>query len=108
MSRRDVYHTAKRVAAVERGRAAAQDFYAVDGGTRDSAPVNPAAERVIERDAVGEDNGPAGPARADAAQRDSLRSRVRGPAARAPEQSKAWNLAERVVEGRRRGCRDIR
>src|SRR3954467_9236772 len=99
---------AERVAAVEGGRAAAQDFDALDGGARDAAPINPPAERVVERNAVEEDDGATRPACADAAQRDSLRSGVRRAAARAPEEGEAGNLAEGVVERCRRRGRQVR
>ncbi len=94
----DIDDAAERGAAVEVRRAAAQHFHRVDVGARHAAPVDPAAERVVERDAVHEDYGAARAARADAAQRDALRGRVGRAAAAPAEEAEARDLSERVVE----------
>ena len=56
---------------------------------RHARPVDPAAERIVERDAVEQDERAALAARTDAAQRHALRRRLRDEAAGAPEQAEA-------------------
>src|SRR5205814_8776260 len=78
--------------AVEIGGAAAEDLDAVERRARHAAPVDPAAEGIVERDAVVENKRARRPAGADAAQRDALRGRVGRAAAGAAEEGEAGNL----------------
>jgi len=92
-------HAAERAVAVEVGRASAQHFDAIERSAGDAASVDPAAEGVVERHAVVEDEGAAGPAAPDAAEGGALGRRVRGAAARSPEEREAGHLAQHVVDG---------
>lgn len=98
-SRDDLHDAAQGAAPVEVRRPAPQDLEPLDRGARDARPVHPAAEGVVERQAVGEHEGAARPARPEAAQRHALRGRVGGAAAGAPEEREADDLAQRVVDG---------
>src|SRR6185369_10591041 len=98
----EVDDAAERVRAIEARRAALHDFDARHGLTRHAAPVNPAAERVINRNAIAQDHGAARARRADAAQADALRRRVRRAAARTAEEREARHLSEYVIERQRR------
>ncbi len=85
------------VAAVKIGSAATHDFDGRDGGAWNAVPVDPTAEGIDERDAIGEDEGATGGAAAEAAQRDALRRWIGGAASGAAEKRKAGNLAEDIV-----------
>jgi hypothetical protein len=43
---------AERIGSVEIAGAAAHDFDAIDRGQRHAIPVDPAAERIVERHAI--------------------------------------------------------
>ena len=103
-ARRDELHgAAEGAAAVEVRRSAAQHLDPLDRQARQARPVDPAAEGVVERDAVGQHQRAARAARAQSAQRHALRGRVGGAAAGPPEQREAHDLAQRVVEEPRGG-----
>ena len=109
----DLDDAADRVGAVEVAAAAAQHLDAVDRRLRQLVPVDPAAERVVERHAVGEHQRPARTGAAQAAQRDALRRGIRHARRGAAEQREPRHQLERIVErhGRLRreiGCRDDR
>src|SRR5438046_5626035 len=53
-------HTAKRITSIKTRRAAAQNFDGVYGFPWYMAPVNPSAKRIIQRNAVLEDQSAAG------------------------------------------------
>src|SRR5438270_12430226 len=93
----ELHDAAHRAAAVEVGRTAAYDFDTVDGNAGHASPVNPAAERIVERDAVVEHERARRAAGANAAQRNALRSRIRAAAAGTAEKRKAGHLPQRVV-----------
>ena len=99
----DVDDAAHGVVAVQARARAVDDLDALGALQRHARPVDPAAERIVERHAVDEHERAADAARPDAAQRDALRGRMRRQAARAPEQAERRNLPEHVVgdDGRR-------
>src|ERR1700723_983635 len=84
-----LHHAAQRFAAVEAGRAFLGDLHARDRFGGDAVPENPAAERIVERNSILEDERTAGAVGTQTAQRDSLSRRVRGTAAGSAEQAKA-------------------
>ena len=99
---------AERRAAVQVGGPALQDLDPLDRGPGNAAPVDPAAEGVVQGHAVEEDERAAGPARPHAAKRRALRRGVGDPAARPPEQGEPGHLPQRVVEGQRGARGDVR
>ena len=101
-----LHDAAQGSAAVELRGSALHDLESVEGGRGHPAPVDPAAKRVVQGHAVREDQGAAGSARADAAQRSALGRRVRDAAARAPEEGEARHLPQRVVHRERGRGRD--
>ena len=66
---------------------------------RHSAPVDPAPETVVQRNAVDENQGSARAARSDTAQGCALSGRVGGAAAGAAEQTESRDLSQCVVQG---------
>ena len=106
-AREDVDDAAEGVVAPHARAAAADDLDLLDALQRDAVPVHPAAERVVDRDAVDQHEGAAGPARADAAEREALSGRVRHEARRAAEQAEAGHLSQEVVEGLARRQADV-
>src|SRR5262249_26707017 len=69
--------------------AAADDLDLLDPLQRDAVPVDPAAEGVVGRHAVDQHERPAGAARADAAERETLGRGMRDETRRAPEEAEA-------------------
>ena len=100
----DVDDAAHGVVAVEARRRVFGDFDAVDAHHRHAGPVDPAAERVVERHTVEQHQRAALAARADAAQRHALRRRLRHDAVRSAEETEARYGAQHIVDrhGRRR------
>ena len=103
----DLDDAAEGVVAPDARAAAADDLDLLDALQRDSVPVDPAAEGVVDRDTVDQDEGAAGPAGADTAERQALSRRVRHEARRAPEQAEAGDLAQEVVQGLARRQADV-
>ena len=62
-------------------------------------PVDPSAERVVERNAIFENKSAARAAGAETAQRYTLSRGIRGAAAGAAEEAEPRDLAQRVIEG---------
>ena len=60
-----------------------------DGQRGEPGPRDPASERILNRNAVEKDLGPAGAARADVAEAEALRGGMRDEAVGAPEQAEA-------------------
>src|SRR5256885_911320 len=89
--------TKARPAAIDRARAAAKTSDAADTRRRHAPPIDPTAERIVQRHAVRENDRAARTACADAAQTDALRGRIRRATASAAEQLEACDLPERVV-----------
>ena len=86
------------------GRAAAADYF--DAGERfprELAPEHPAAERVVERNTVEEDERAAGSARTEPAKGNALRGGIGGKAVAAAEETETRDRAEGAVEGDRGG-----
>ncbi len=106
-SRHEVDDAAHRVVPVQAGARAIDDFDPIDSLERHSRPVHPAAERVVERDAVEEDERAAHAARPDAAKRDALRGRMRREAARPAEQAEGRNLTKHIVGDHGRRLADL-
>ena len=106
-ARDDVDDAAHSLGAVEVGGAAAHQLDGAHGLARDAVPIDPAPERIVERDAVLEHQRAAGSARAHAAQRDALRRGVRDAAARPAKQSEPGRLAQRIVEGQGGGGGEV-
>ena len=98
VDRQHLDHAADGVGAVQVAGAAAHDFDAVDRHLRHAIPVDPAAEGVVERHAVGEHQRPAGARGRQPAQRDALRGRVGGARRRTAEQREAGREAQHVVD----------
>src|SRR4029077_3268456 len=73
----DLDDAAEGVVAPDARAAAADDLDLLDALQRNTVPVDPAAEGVIDRYAVDQHEGAAGAARTDAAQRETLGRRVR-------------------------------
>jgi hypothetical protein len=94
----DLDDSRERGAPVEVRRPAPQHLDPVDRRAGNPAPVDPPAERIVQGDAVLQDERAAGAAAGEAAHRRALGGGV-GPAARRPpEQGEAGHLAQRVVE----------
>ena len=93
----DVDDAAHRVVAVEAGARSVDDLDAIHAFERHARPVDPAAEGIVERCAVHQDERAADAARPDAAQRHALRRRMRRQAARAAEQAERRDLPQHVV-----------
>ena len=106
-ARDDVDDPAHGLRAVQVGGAAPDQIDSAHGLARDAVPVDPAPERIVERDAVLEHERAAGSARAHAAQRDALRGRVCHAAARPAKQGEPRDLAQGIVEGQGGGGREV-
>ncbi len=107
----DLHDPGHRVGAIQIAAAAALDFDAIDRRLRDLVPIDPAAERVVERDAIGQHQRSAGSRAAQAAKRDALSGRVRHARGRAAEEREPRHHLQGVVDrqGSRRqqfGCGD--
>ena len=100
-------HARQRAAPVAVRPAAAQHLHPLQRPAGHAAPVDPAAEGIVQGDAVVEDEGAAGPAASEAAQRHPLGGRVRDAAARAAEQREAGHEAQRVVQHGGGGGREV-
>ena len=98
----DVDDAAHRDVAVQTRRRALGDLDAVHAGERHAGPVHPPAERIVERDAVEQDERAALTARADPAQRDALRGRLRHQAAGPAKEAERGHLPQHVVGEQRR------
>ena len=105
--REDVDDATEGIVAPGARAAAPDDLDLLDALQRDAVPVDPAAERVVDRHSVHQHERPAGAARSDAAQREPLRRRMRDKARRAAEQAEARHLPEEVVEGLARREADV-
>ena len=105
--RHDVDDPAHRVVAVQARRGAVDDFDALGIHHRHARPVDPAAERIVERNVVEQHEGAADAARSDAAQRHALRRRIRRNAAGSPEQAERRHLPQHVVGDDRRRPLDL-
>ena len=103
----ELHHARERAAPVAVRPAAAQHLDAVQRSAGHPAPVDPSAEGIVHGDAVVEDEGAAGPAASEAAQRHALGRGVGDPAARAAEQREAGHVAQRVVEHGGGGGREV-
>ncbi len=98
---------AQGVVAVEGGAAAGHDLDPVDAEPGDRAPVDPAAEGVVGRDAVDQDQAAGDPRGADAAEVHSLGGRVGDDAARPPEEPEGGDDPEELVDGLGRAPLDL-
>ena len=107
MRREDLYDAADGIRAVQIAAAPAQNLHAIDRCLRQFVPVDPAAESVVQRHAVGEDERPARTGSAEAAKRDALRSGIRDPGRGAAEQRESRDGLQRVIEGHRTGSKQI-
>src|SRR6185437_16233229 len=86
---------AHRAIAEQAGRCAAIDFDAAYVGRIDTVPIDPAAERIIQRDAVPENQRPAGARGAGSAKRNTLRSGICDNAGGAAEQAEPGTCRRR-------------
>src|SRR6185437_1787849 len=89
---------AHRAIAEQAGRCAAIDFDAAYVGRIDTVPIDPAAERIIQRDAVPENQRPAGARGAGSAKRNTLRSGICDNAGGAAEQAETGHLPQAIVQ----------
>ncbi len=96
-------HAPQCRAAVELGGPALHDLHPVEGHPGDAAPIDPAPEGVVQRHAVEEHEGPAGPARPHAPQRRSLGGGVGDAAAGTAEEGEPRHLSQGIVDGQG-GC----
>jgi hypothetical protein len=55
VERQDLDHAAERFRSVQISGRASDDLDSIDRGDRNAVPVDPAAERIIQRPAVGDD-----------------------------------------------------
>ena len=90
--------TRQRPVAPPPGAAAADHLNLLDRLRRDGTPIDPAAEGIIDRHAVHQDQRPPGPVRAQRPRGDALGRRVRGKARGAAEQADPGDLAQHLVE----------
>ena len=95
----NVDHAADGARSVEVAGAAADELDVFDGELGLLLPVNPAAERVVERDIVFGDEGAAGGGGTEGAKADSLRSGIGDERAGAAKELDAGKLAQLVIEG---------
>lgn len=82
------------------GSTAATDYF--DAGERfprELAPEHPAAERVVERNTIEEDERAAGPTGAEPAKRNALRGGIGRKAVAAAEETETGDRTEGAVEG---------
>ena len=98
-ARENLDHSAEGIAAVETGGAFLGDLDVGDRLAGDTVPVDPCAERVVERNSILENQSTARAAGAEAAQRYTLSCGIRGAAAGAAEEAEPRDLAQRVIEG---------
>jgi len=96
-------HAPEGGAAIEVRSRAAQHLDPAEGEPGDSAPVDPAAERIVQGDAVRQDQGPARAARPQPPERHPLCRRVGKAAPGTAEEGEAGHLAEGVVDRPGRG-----
>src|SRR5436190_9664787 len=82
----------------EAGGGATRDLYAIHFFRRDASPVDPSAERIVDRDSVPQDQRTARATRSEPPQRHTLRGRVRYYARRPPEQREARYGSQPVIE----------
>ena len=98
----------QRRASPDVGRAAAHHFDALDRRSRHASPVDPPPEGIVQRHTVLEHDRAARARRSQSAERDSLRGRVGGAAARPAKERESRDRAEGVVHGgRRRGLQVV-
>jgi hypothetical protein len=98
VSRQQLHDAAHRTGAVKIPRGAAHDFHAIDGRERNAVPVDPTAERIIQRHAIGEHERAARARTGHAAQRHALRRGIGDARRRAAEQRKTRSGSQRVIE----------
>ena len=107
-TREDLDHAAQRVGPVEIARAAPHRLHPIHQDLGNTAPVHPAAERIVQRHTVGQDEHAAGAGRGEPAHPGALRGRVGGTRRGAPEEAEARHDAQGIVQGHRRGKRQVR
>ena len=91
----------QRAGAIGAGARAAHDLGLLDRDGRQPGPQHPAAERIVLRHAVEQDQGAAGPRAGDRADADPLGGGVGGLAGGAPEKLDARGRGQRLVQARR-------
>ena len=99
--RQDLNDAADGIRAVQVAAAAAQHLDAIDRDLRQFVPVDPAAERVVQRHAVGEHERPARTGSAEPSKRDALRGRIRHARRRAAKQRESGHQLQRIIERHR-------
>ena len=97
--RNDVDDAADGARSIEVAGAAADEFDGLDGELGLLLPVNPSAERVVERHIVFGDERAAGGGGTQAAQADALRGGIGDQRTGAAEELDAGKLAQLIVEG---------
>jgi len=100
--RQDANHAGHRVAAKQVARAAANSLDALDRGRGHAVPVDPAAERIVEHESVGDHQRAARAGCGQAAKGHTLSCRVGGAGRIAAEKREARRGAELLIEGERR------
>ena len=101
-ARDELDYASERVAAVEARSSLLGDFDSGNGFGGDAIPENPAAEWIVEWDAILQDEGATGTVCAEATKRNSLRGGICGAATEAAVEAEAGDLAQRVIERERR------
>ena len=94
-----VDHAADGARSVEVADAAANKLDVADGELGLLLPVNPSAERIVERHIVLGDEGAAGGGGTESAKADALRSGIGDERAGTAEKLDAGKLAQLVIEG---------
>src|SRR4029450_12179095 len=93
----DVDDTSHRDVAVQTRRRALSDLDAVHAGERHPGPVHPPAKRIVEGDAVEQDEGAALTARPDPSQRDALGGWLRHQGTGPTKEAERGHLSQHVV-----------
>ncbi len=88
---------AERVGAVQIAARPADDLHPLDGSLRHLVPVNPAAEGVVQREAVGEHQRATGAGAREAAQGDALGRRIRNAGRRPSEEAEPGRAPQGIV-----------
>ena len=107
-ARRQTNDPAERVVAVEIAGRAAHHVDLLEGRRRHAVPRNPAAERIVQRHVVGNDERPARSRRRQAAQRDALGGGIGDRRRRSTEETEAGHQPQLIVEPQRRRLRERR
>src|SRR6185436_7161631 len=105
VARDEIHNAAKRIGPIQARTSPLDYFDSADGLARHAAPVDPAPERIVERDLIRQNNRAACAARANASKRNALRSRVGSAASGTSKQRETRHLTKSIVKRYCRGRR---